>query len=235
MALTSYETVRPWVPMIKQKVVSREMPPWPYDRTVGIQDLKYDRSLSEADIHTIAMWVDTGAPEGDPVDLPAPMEWPDYSNYWELAGEYGQPDLVVTTEPYVVEANGLDQWFDSYVPLEGLDEERWVRAVEIRPSTPEAAYVFHHGNTSLEQVVDVEDERVGLIGAAVGKMYDILPGDGGIRIMPDATVTTGIHYFPVGEQVEATMDIGIYPLSRRRGAAVRDSRGERLLRGQYFL
>ena len=210
MALTSYETVRPWAPLIKERVVSREMPPWPYDRTIGIQDIKYDRSLSDADIHTISAWVDAGAPQGDPAHLPAPIEWPDYSNYWELAEEFGQPDLVVTTEPYVVEANGLDQWFDSYVSLEGLDEERWVRAVEIRPSTPEAAYVFHHGNTSLEQVVDGEDTRAGLIGAAVGKMYDILPSDGGIRIMPDANVMTGIHYFPVGDEIEATMDIGIY-------------------------
>lgn len=210
MALMTYEGVRPWARRIKERVVNREMPPWPYDRTIGIQDLKYDRSLSDEDIQTMVAWVEAGAPEGDPADLPLPIEWPEYSNYWELAEEFGPPDLTITTEPYVVAANGQDQWFDSSVPVEGLGKERWIRAIEIRPSTPEAAYVFHHGNSSLWQTVEGEQERSGLIAAAVGKMYDILPNDAGKRLVPGARVDTGIHYFPVGEEIRATMDIGIY-------------------------
>ena len=210
MALTTYQSVQPWARTIKQRVMAREMPPWPYDLTIGIQEIKYNRSLSDEDIQTIVNWVDGGAPEGNPADLPRPLEWPEYSEYWELAKDFGAPDYTVTTEPYVVAANGLDQWFDSSVPLEGLEEERWIRAIEIRPSTPEAAYVFHHGNTSLRQMVDGEEQRNGLIAAAVGKMYDVLPGDAGMRIVPGAKVETGIHYFPVGEQIMATMDIGIY-------------------------
>ena len=210
MALLTYQDVRPWARAIKQRVTNREMPPWPYDRTVGIQELKYDRALSDQEIQTIAAWVDGGTPEGDASDLPAPIVWPNYSDYWELAKDLGPPDFTVTTEPYVVAANGLDQWFDSSVPIEGLEEERWIRAIEIRPSTPKAAYVFHHGNSSLLQTVAGETERNGLIAAAVGKMYDLLPGDSGMRIVPGAKVETGIHYFPVGEEILATMDIGIY-------------------------
>ena len=46
------------------------MPPYRYDRDVGIQELKYDLRLSEAEIQTIARWVDSGAPSGNPADLP---------------------------------------------------------------------------------------------------------------------------------------------------------------------
>ena len=211
MALMDYEQVRPWAPMIREKVSTRAMPPWPYDRTIGIQELKNDPSLTDEEIATIVAWVDSGAPEGNPADLPEPVEWPEYSEYWQLAEQYGEPDLTVRTEPFVVAANGLDQWFDSDVAIEGLQGERWIRAIEIRPSTPEAAYVFHHGNSSLDQVNEAgESERAGLIAAAVGKMYDILPSDAGKKIYPGARVTSGIHYFPIGDEINATMDIGIY-------------------------
>ena len=45
--------------------------------------------------------------------------------------------------------------------------------------------MFHHGNSSLDQVNEAgESERAGLIAAAVGKMYDILPSDAGKKIYP---------------------------------------------------
>ena len=212
MSLLTYEQVRPWAPMIKDRVETRLMPPWPLDRTVGIQEFKNDPSLSDEDIATIVRWADAGAPMGDPADMPPPIEWPDHSETWQLEGEFGPPDLVVTTEDYTAPAVSLDQWPFSEVPIEGITEERWIRAVEIRPSSPGAAYVFHHGNSILVQSNQAgESEGTGLVAAAVGKMYDILPPDTGIKLLPGARVRTGLHYFSVGEEVQgATLDIGIY-------------------------
>ena len=64
MSLLTYEDARPWARAIKQKVATRQMPPWGADPTVG----KYsnDVSLKQAEIDTIAAWVDGGAPEGEP-------------------------------------------------------------------------------------------------------------------------------------------------------------------------
>src|SRR6266852_246990 len=50
MSLLTFDDARPWARSIKAKVVSREMPPWTIDKTVGIQSFKHDRSLSNADI-----------------------------------------------------------------------------------------------------------------------------------------------------------------------------------------
>ena len=72
MSLRTYEEVRPWARSIKQKVVAREMPPYRYDK-IGIQHLKDDLRLSDADIQTIARWVDSGAPLGNVADLPPPV------------------------------------------------------------------------------------------------------------------------------------------------------------------
>ena len=61
MALTSYRAVRPWARAIKDKVVSREMPPWHAD-PAGSLAFKNDRRLSEEQIDTISAWADGGAP-----------------------------------------------------------------------------------------------------------------------------------------------------------------------------
>jgi hypothetical protein len=211
MSLRTYDEVRPWAPLVRDRVERRAMPPWPIDRTVGIQSFKNDMSLTEGEIATIVSWVEAGAPMGDPAHMPPPIEWPDYSNMWQLESVLGgPPEIVVTTEDWTVPAQGLDQWFDSDVAIEGVTGERWIRAVEVRPSNPDAAYVFHHGNSSLIQGNESGDGS-SLIAAAVGKMYDILPPDAGIRLLPGAVVRTGFHYFPVGFEVpNATIDIGIY-------------------------
>ena len=82
----------PWARSIKQRVMQREMPPWHIDRTQGIQHYKNDRSLSDAEIATIVKWVDAGAPEGDPRDLPPPVQFRN-EDEWTI----GKPDLIVTS------------------------------------------------------------------------------------------------------------------------------------------
>src|SRR5919109_1427575 len=90
MSLLTYEDARPWARAIKERVVRREMPPWHYDKTVGIQKLKGDISLTDEQIATIAAWVDAGAPMGDPKDMPRPLVFND--DVWTI----GTPDLIIT-------------------------------------------------------------------------------------------------------------------------------------------
>src|SRR5262245_51028365 len=42
MSLLTYEDARPWARSIKQRVSSREMPPWHIDRNIGLQKFKED-------------------------------------------------------------------------------------------------------------------------------------------------------------------------------------------------
>ena len=53
-------------PAIRSRVANREMPPWPIDKTVGIQGFVNDHSLSDTEVETIVRWVDNKAPEGNP-------------------------------------------------------------------------------------------------------------------------------------------------------------------------
>src|SRR6267378_6874992 len=90
MSLLTYNDARPWARAIQQRVGRREMPPWFIDRTIGIQKYKNDPSLTDDEIATIVKWVDAGAPQGNPADMP-PLPPQDDVNAWRI----GTPDLVV--------------------------------------------------------------------------------------------------------------------------------------------
>src|SRR5438270_6719312 len=66
MSLLTYKEARPWAKAIKENVVLRNMPPWHIDPNIGISKFKNSVALSDQEIATIAQWVDSGAPKGDP-------------------------------------------------------------------------------------------------------------------------------------------------------------------------
>src|SRR5262249_50917946 len=136
MSLVTYEDVRPWARSIRQRVAARDMPPWHLDKTVGVRKYKNDRSLSDDEIATIVKWVDTGAPQGNPADMPAPLSWRSEADWF-----IGEPDLKVTTpNDFVMYANGPDWWIDQFAEVQ-LTEDRWIKAMEIKPSNPK---IVHH-------------------------------------------------------------------------------------------
>src|SRR5579863_6295367 len=101
MSLRTYQESRAWAKSIKQRVVTHNMPPWHLDKTVGIQHFSNDRSLTDEQVNTIVKWVDEGAPEGNPKDLPAPLQWGDDQG-WKLAKEFGEPGLVLKSDDYTM-------------------------------------------------------------------------------------------------------------------------------------
>ena len=137
MSLVTYDETRPWAKSIKEKVISREMPPYHAAGPVG----RYvdDPRLTDAEIETIKAWVDGGAAKGNAADLPAPKTWPDK---WKN----GAPDLIVSLpKPYVVKPSKEDQYvfiLTDYV----FTEETWLRGVEIRAGNRK---VVHHANIHL--------------------------------------------------------------------------------------
>ena len=89
MPLETYEQVRVWAPLIRENVRRRVMPPWHLDPTIGIQEYKNDFSLSDKQIDILVAWVDNGTPEGDPADLPPPVDWPNWLE-WETGTGIGR-------------------------------------------------------------------------------------------------------------------------------------------------
>ena len=97
MSLTSYEAVKRYAPRIREKVAARIMPPWHIDRSVGIQEFKNDRGLSDEELETLVTWLDGDMPFGDEADMPPPPVFPDGSE-WQYEAQFGPPDLVVRSD-----------------------------------------------------------------------------------------------------------------------------------------
>ncbi len=213
MSLVTYQEARPWAKSIKQRVVSRNMPPWHIDKTVGIQHFANDRSLSDQEIATIAQWVDAGAPMGDPKDMPAPKQWPT-EQQWQLASQFGQPDFVVKSDDYTMAAHGQDVWWKPVSPIP-VTEARWVRAVEIRPSTVAGRKITHHALAQLEQeepgAPNSDPASAGLLMEwAIGKQYDIYRPDAGKLILPGSQIRWEIHMHAAGEPIRDHVELGVY-------------------------
>ena len=218
MSLISYDEVRPWARAISQRVETRQMPPWHIDKTVGIQKFKNDRSLNDDQIDTILQWVAAGAPKGDPKDMPPPKQWPDESK-WQLAAKYGAPDLIIKSPPYALPAVAQDVWWRPTVPT-GLTEARWVRAIEIRPSTVKGRKITHHALARLQQTENMPNELFtndpnvagdGLFMEwAVGKNGDEMRPGSGRLMLPGSKIVFEAHYHAVGEAITDSVELGIY-------------------------
>jgi hypothetical protein len=123
MSLISYKEVRPWAKSIREKVVTREMPPWHADPAHG--QWANDRRLSQKELDAIVAWVDGGALEGDSKDLPSP---PKFATGWQI----GEPDIVFNMpEEFKVPAEGAVPYMYFTVPT-NFKEDKYIAAMEAR-------------------------------------------------------------------------------------------------------
>ena len=207
MSLMTYQDARPWARAIRQRVVTRDMPPWHLDKTVGIRHYKNDRSLSDAEIAVISRWVDSGAPQGNPKDLPPPVTFPPDSEWF-----IGRPDLTATTDDFTMYANGPDWWIDQFAELR-LTEDRWIKAMEIKPSN---AKIVHHAVVSViepDPPPGTPPTGIQLHEYAVGKYGDIFADNTGRLLKAGTRLRFDMHYFAIGSEQhnKTTIAFKFYP------------------------
>lgn len=130
--LTSYDDVVGWTETIREVVSERRMPPWHANPQIG--HFANDSSLSEADQKLILQWIENGAPQGDPADLPPP---PEFVEGWRIP----KPDLVLSMpQPFSVPAKGVVQ-YQHFMTDANFEQDTWVQAAEVRPGN---RAVVHH-------------------------------------------------------------------------------------------
>jgi len=215
MSLVTYAETRPWARSIRARVADHQMPPWNIDKSVGVQGFKNDRSLSDKQIDTILKWVDAGAPQGNPKDMPAPKEWPSDQG-WNFAAMFGQkePDMIVKSYEFTMPAVSQDAW-DKRVTPSGITEPRWVRAIEIRPATIKGRKIVHHAIAYLDQTdPNAPSGGFGLptpfMEWAVGKQGELMRPDTGKLLLPGSKFRWDIHYSQAGEEITNSVEMGIY-------------------------
>ncbi|HEX4538029.1 MAG TPA: tetratricopeptide repeat protein [Candidatus Acidoferrum sp.] len=138
--LLSYKDAKSHARQIAAVTQSRFMPPWlPEPGEFKFAD---ELRLSDAQIATIAHWVEQGALEGAPSDLPPT---PKFAEGWQM----GTPDLVIKAEkPYQLPASGTDQYWN-FIFRTPVNRTRWLKAIEIRPGDKR---VVHHANVLVDRM-----------------------------------------------------------------------------------
>jgi hypothetical protein len=227
MSLLTYEDARPWARAMKNRTSLRDkagaMPPWYIEKNIGIQHYKHDPSLSDEEVAKIARWADSGAPRGNPADMPPPRVWPD-GNSWTI----GEPDLVVESPEITVKANEPD-WWGEFAPTKiPLDEDRYVAAVEIREvnsirsqaggrQTVGQRYVWHHliwATAVLGPDADPFEESIGEDAVGwpvheVGRNADVFDPDAGRLLKANSSIIyQSAHIHSGGEDVKSKLLFG---------------------------
>lgn len=205
--LDTYKDARGNAGMIAEMVGSRLMPPWFASPHVG--EWENDRSLSDDDRNAVLAWVKDDSPQGDPAHAAVPIKRVDG---WRI----GKPDLVIRREtPYDIPATGVLRYRNFRVST-GLTEDRWVRAIEVRPTAPQVVhhvlifvkYPKDHPRAG-EQPRDLDGLAGYFAGMVPGQGHVIYP-DGLAKFLPaGAQLRFQVHYTPNGEATQDTPQLGL--------------------------
>ena len=202
MAFTSYKEVRPWAKAIKERVILRAMPPWLADPSHG--EFLNDRRLTQKEIDTMVAWVNAGAPEGNPKDLPPA---PRFEEGWGI----GKPDAVIDMgADFDVPAEGTVPYKYFRVPT-NFTEDKWIQAAEIRPGHRE---VVHHVIVFIQEA---GKERTGRGELGGNLLVGFAPGEQPIRLEPGtakllkagSSLLFQVHYTPNGKPVKDRSVVGL--------------------------
>lgn len=212
--LTNYEEVSRRAKTIARVVNDRYMPPWHANSEVTkFLDV---RQLADSEIAAINDWIEAGKPEGNASDAP-PL--PKFPEGWQL----GEPDIILTmSEAYPVPAEGRDIYRNFVLPLD-LPEDKWVKAVELRPS---ARTVVHHSlffldDTGKAREMDGKDGKPGFSGMSFrptdglggyvpGVTPRKLPGDLARPLPKGSDLILSTHFHPSGKAEMEKTTVGIY-------------------------
>jgi len=193
MSLLSYKDARPWARSIKEKVTIGVMPPWHADPHIG--EFANDRRLSQQQIETISTWVDQGAPEGNPKDLPPA---PKFLDGWNI----GKPDAVFyLPQEYNVPASGVVE-YKYFKVATGFTEDKWIQAAEIRPGV---RGVVHHIIVFAQKAN--EPQRL-IVGYAPGEQPAVIAKGLARKIPAGSDLIFQVHYTPNGTEARDKSYVG---------------------------
>ena len=216
-AMTSYDMIKGFSPMIREVIRTDRMPPWHSDPNIG--SFLHDRSLTSKEIKTLVHWIEAGSPRGEGYDpLADPREsLPD----WPL----GVPDLILTVPSFDVPATGVVDYQRPYV-VNPLEEGKWLRASTVKVGSRESV---HHVLTGYLKGIPKSGQSnevrwgASVGGYAVGAESMIAREGLGTYIPAGGAIGLQMHYTPFGREVTDTTQIGLYFYDKRPPRMLRNS------------
>ncbi len=196
-ALTSYGRATAWAETMREVLEQDRMPPWHANPLYG--RFANDARMPAEEKELIYTWIRAGMPQGDPKDLPKPVQ---YSDDWRIP----KPDLVLTMPTsFTLPAEGLVDY--QYFEVDpDFTEDKWIQAAEMRPGN---CSVVHHGLIFLRPPDFGKPVAAGILGSvnltgmSPGSDPLILPKGMAKRVPAGWKIIFQMHYTTTGsEQVD---------------------------------
>ena len=197
-SLSSYGDAKRRAAMIELVVSEGTMPPWFSVGDTG--PWRNDARLLEEERRDLLRWIRDGMPAGDPEHEPLPVSYPEG---WTI-----EPDLVVDIPPNEVPAEGVLDYIYRYAET-GVDEERYIKAVEILPGAPGVVHHILFWNESPELLEGWRSRDPEVVGKfeilehfiammVPGQEATVFPHGFGRSLPADSTLKVQFHYTPNG-------------------------------------
>jgi hypothetical protein len=207
MSLITYKEVRPWAKAIREKITTREMPPWHLDSQYG--KWENDRRLTQKEIDAVVAWIDGGAAEGNAKDLPA---LPKLASGWQIV----EPDLVFQMPAeFTVPAEGSVAYQYFTVPT-NFKEDRYVQALEARAGN---LSVVHHIVMYVREPGEQARQRGqarkfnigdGILGALSPGQTPFVAKPGQAKLIKAGSqLVFQMHYTPTGKEAKDRSIVGL--------------------------
>ena len=207
-AMTDYNMVLGFAPMIREVIRTQRMPPWHADPQVG--HWRNDRSLTAQEMKMLVHWIEAGAPRGEGDDPLANNQQAYYA--WDAQDTLGPPDYVIDIPPMEIPATGVVD-YQYHTVSNPIGDNVWVKAAEIVPGDRQ---VLHHVITTFGYKVTQGKHAGrfkpigGLRGYAPGLNNDGFPADTGVLLPADVKFEFQMHYTPVGRATVDASKMGIW-------------------------
>ena len=160
MSLMTHADAVPWGESIRTEVLAGHMPPGGVDEAPA--RFRNAAGLSPREMNLLLTWVTGGTPLGSADKAPAPATR-------ERAWPLGTPDLALPLPSEVIVAADTREQTSEFVIATGVNERRWVRAVDLMP-----------GNAAMVRsaTVAVRSPASSTVGAATERTLAVwLPGE----------------------------------------------------------
>jgi hypothetical protein len=201
-AMSEYNMIKGFAPMMREVVRTKRMPPWHADPEIG--HWRNEVGMSDQDTQTLIAWIEAGAPRGEGED---PLkEIPVLENKWTL----GEPDLVIDIPEFEVAATGTVDYQFPNVP-NPYDRDVWVIAAEVIPGDPKAVHHILAGSSEGQpkgRLSEIFENFI--ITYAPGNEASKMPSGTGVFVPKGGVYQFQMHYTPYGKKTIDRSRIGLH-------------------------
>ncbi|MBT5953613.1 redoxin domain-containing protein [bacterium] len=207
-AMSNFLNVKGFSSMIKEVVLTKRMPPYHIDPSVG--EFSNTTNMSFEDERLLLQWINSGAKK-DKKAIDSLGKYHDDLVALDKKQNKGKPDFSINLGEQIGHANELME-YRYFLNPSGITEDKWIKRSDFKTLNKEG---LHHAVSyfvsldmiqkvgyDMERLMDLLSSDSNIVNIyAPGYDSFVLPPDTGVLLPKDSYILTELHYTPIGKEV----------------------------------